>query len=1043
MKPHYLVHIVYAALFVLITLISDAQIYIKTKSIGTDDGLSDKRVTCFFKDKTGFIWIGTKNGLNRYDGHSFKIFRPAGGNAISNEVINDIAEDREGRIWVATMEGLNYYDPVTEQWECLVPEAVKSDKDIPSYLIWDIEADANGRIWIASDVYEFCNYDPATKKFTYYNWPHFAKDNSHFAGSNYNSIKKFVRKSANEFWLASNKGLVLLNTRQNTFRFIGGGYRSEVLDLRYDANAKKVFISTEKGNLFLYDEAKNLYSKIEPQPEAYPSTRIRLRGNNELWMASEKGLLKISDDRTRVYLQTHITNLSGSLQPGGVSAVLYDNARIRWAGSANGISTFDQTIQASTFIPLQSVSDKEGINNMGSVFFDEVSNSYFACANGPNNVFIINKNTGEIKKYSTDASGRPFSECHNIKADNNKNIWLLTGKNVYQYHRQTEQFILFPMPNKGEDVLFRDMIQDAEGNYWFGSFNKGLYYYMAKEKKFAEPVGEGFKYMPTVTSLCSDAKRKGVWIGTFSTGFYYYDLLKKDLTGFFETGKTPQYASLNLVQDIALDPANNLWVATHSGGIFRYNEGQPHDKAFTRFDMKKGLSNNSFISLCSNGDSILWLLSGKGISVINTRGQFLYDVPEDQTFNFASFASDPGFPHKMFYNRQTNELLAGVGGGILSFVSDNKKQKQQFPVVLTGITVNGKAITGADRFSSALYPIPFRFNSVSFNFAGLYYGAASDIVYEYMLEGYDEKWITADKSYSATYQNLPAQNYLFHVRAKDSGGNIAGAVSGFPFKIIPPFWLTWWFFLLCASLVVLLVWLLFRSRIQSLRKKAALHQQLAELEAKALRAQMNPHFIFNSLNAIQECIVTEKTATAFEYLSKFSRLLRLVLNNSEKNFIPLSSELEMLRLYLSLETLRFRQSFTYCIDVEETIDPEEVQVPSLLIQPYVENALWHGLRMKEGEKKVVIHFFLAAHELNIEIEDNGIGRKRAALIKSQKLGAEHFESKGTALSQQRIDILNRQYAAKAGVSIIDLTDSNFEPSGTRVVIRIPTSTKIM
>jgi LytS/YehU family sensor histidine kinase len=206
---------------------------------------------------------------------------------------------------------------------------------------------------------------------------------------------------------------------------------------------------------------------------------------------------------------------------------------------------------------------------------------------------------------------------------------------------------------------------------------------------------------------------------------------------------------------------------------------------------------------------------------------------------------------------------------------------------------------------------------------------------------------------------------------------------------------------------------------------------------------MNPHFIFNSLNAIQECIVTEKTDIAFEYLSKFSKLLRLVLNNSEKAFISLSSELEMLRLYLSLEMLRFRRSFTYCIDVEETIDPEEVQVPSLLIQPYVENALWHGLRMKEGEKKVEIRFFLRADELHIDVEDNGIGRKKAALIKSQKLGAEQFEARGTALSQQRIDILNRQYATKAEVSIIDLADDNLNPSGTRVVIKIPTNTKIL
>lgn len=176
----------------------------------------------------------------------------------------------------------------------------------------------------------------------------------------------------------------------------------------------------------------------------------------------------------------------------------------------------------------------------GWCFFDEVSNSYFACVNAPNTVFIINKNNGEIKKYSTDEGGRPFSACHTIKADNNKNIWLLTEKKVYQYNRPSGQFRVFPMPNKNEEILFRDMIQDAEGNYWFGSFDKGLYYYPAKEKKSAEPVGAGFTYIPTVTALCSDAKRKAVWIGTFSLGFYYYDLQKKKLTGYFETDKTPQ-----------------------------------------------------------------------------------------------------------------------------------------------------------------------------------------------------------------------------------------------------------------------------------------------------------------------------------------------------------------------------------------------------------------------------------------------------------------------------------------------------------------------
>lgn len=367
--------------------------------------------------------------------------------------------------------------------------------------------------------------------------------------------------------------------------------------------------------------------------------------------------------------------------------------------------------------------------------------------------------------------------------------------------------------------------------------------------------------------------------------------------------------------------------------------------------------------------------------------------------------------------------------------------QDKFPVIITRITVNGKKISEPERLKNGFRQIPFRLNSVSFEFASLYYGAASGFVCEYMLESYDEHWINAGKNFSAVYQNLPPGNYRFHVRVKNPDGLINGATTAFPFRIIPPFWKTWWFILFIFLCAVLLTYLLFRRRIAIVKNNAAIKQQMAELEAKALRAQMNPHFIFNSLNAIQECIVTEKTDAAFEYLSKFSRLLRLVLNNSEKNFISLSSELEMIRLYLSLESLRFRQSFSYFIEVDEEIDPEEIQVPSLLIQPFVENAVWHGLRMKEGEKKLWLRFTTTDQYLQIDIEDNGIGRQKAAAIKKQKLGAEQFESKGIALSQQRIDLLNRQQATIAKVEIIDLADASQRPGGTKVIIQLPFDTQ--
>ncbi len=204
---------------------------------------------------------------------------------------------------------------------------------------------------------------------------------------------------------------------------------------------------------------------------------------------------------------------------------------------------------------------------------------------------------------------------------------------------------------------------------------------------------------------------------------------------------------------------------------------------------------------------------------------------------------------------------------------------------------------------------------------------------------------------------------------------------------------------------------------------------------------MNPHFIFNSLNAIQELIITNNTEEGYRYLSSFSKLLRMVLNNSEKNFIPLSNELEMIKLYLSLESLRFRQSFLYEIVVDENIEPDIVLVPPLLLQPYAENAVWHGLRHKEGEKKLFITIYEQQQQLQIEIDDNGVGRKKSEFIKNQKIGAEQFESKGTALARQRIEILNQQYPGMAKTITSDKTGTDGSITGTRVVINLPIDIK--
>lgn len=209
-----------------------------------------------------------------------------------------------------------------------------------------------------------------------------------------------------------------------------------------------------------------------------------------------------------------------------------------------------------------------------------------------------------------------------------------------------------------------------------------------------------------------------------------------------------------------------------------------------------------------------------------------------------------------------------------------------------------------------------------------------------------------------------------------------------------------------------------------------------DLENKALRAQMNPHFIFNSLNAIQELIITENYPSSYEYLSKFSRLLRMVLHNSEKNLIPLQQEVEMYYLYLELESLRFKHAFTYTVNVAPGVDTENILFPTLLMQPVIENALWHGLSQKQGEKILRITFEERRGILFCTVTDNGIGRERAGKIKAAKLSTGTFESKGISLVQQRIHTFQADTGMYASLNITDCKDEADMPCGTTVEVQI-------
>jgi sensor histidine kinase YesM len=218
-------------------------------------------------------------------------------------------------------------------------------------------------------------------------------------------------------------------------------------------------------------------------------------------------------------------------------------------------------------------------------------------------------------------------------------------------------------------------------------------------------------------------------------------------------------------------------------------------------------------------------------------------------------------------------------------------------------------------------------------------------------------------------------------------------------------------------------------------EKQELNRQMTTLRMRALRSQMNPHFLFNSLNAIQECIITNQTDSAVMYLAKFSRLVRLILENSDQQNIPLSREIETLKLYLDVESLRFTHSFKYEIQVQTNIDPVLLNIPPMLVQPYAENAIWHGLLNKKGERILKIIFENDEDSLFVSIEDNGIGRKKSAAFESPMKKSK--TSMGMKLTSERLGVLNEIKPDQAFVEIEDLIDSHGKATGTCVKLTLP------
>jgi ligand-binding sensor domain-containing protein len=475
--------------------------------------------------------------------------------------------------------------------------------------------------------------------------------------------------------------------------------------------------------------------------------------------------------------------------------------------------------------------------------------------------------------------------------------------------------------------------------------------------------------------------------------------------------------------DLAEDRDGSIWIATIGNGVLRMK-----DKQITQISQKDGLIAKICTAIAIDQYRNIWVGTNSGLSCIEREGietgkWKIKNVTEQTGLNSNDITKLYAF--KEF-------LWVGTMNGVSSIhIKDNLKPTPPSPAHIDSIKVNNVAIAGKSLF-------PYNENNLKFILNGLTFNDNGTHKYRYRLIGLDSIWQQTNTD-EILISNLAPGTYTFQAQVANADNIWSQQSSSYEFTIEKPFWLTWWFILLEVVILISIVYfiVLWRTSIVQKREneKLRINKLLAEYQMKALTAQMNPHFIFNAINSIQNFIIQNHATLAYDYLVKFSKLIRLVLNNSKDNEISLKQELETLGLYIELEQLRFEKAFTYHLNVEPQIDQESLMIPALLLQPYIENAIWHGLMPLKARLGIIsLTIIQQDNSLKITISDNGVGRKASDQIKKKIVHNTHH-SVGMELTGKRIELFGQE--SKFSLQIIDKYDEQGEATGTSVEIILP------
>jgi ligand-binding sensor domain-containing protein/two-component sensor histidine kinase len=1045
-------------LFIILSFLGVLQIKAQTnqplfRKLSDKNGLSSNRITCFLKDSKGYLWVGTDFGLNRYDGIKFEKFFHSSYNpaTISSNLITCLAEDSSGQIWIGTeADGLNCYNYTTRaftHWQKNGSTGTIQDNHILSLM-----ADKKGGLWIGYKLQGWSRLQINTGQLQHENS---GKIFLNVWGQNAaNIVQGFSQTTDGTTWIIQDHGLVkrLANGKQTFFTDNNSPYNPQNDNLfiaiqplgdtalligTWGCGIKKFNIKTERFTHYLFDKqyGEGSFTNIV--------LGIGVKNKDEYWVATADrglGIFHLPTGEFRFF--KHVPADSYSPPPDECRVVYTDKEGVLWAGFDAGFCFWAPSLQNFHFTePI----GKTGPNNLNST----VTATYY---HGKESCFYFGREFGiGLYTYNEKTAKHallPFPEWHQKKWKGayiyhigywQNNVLLLRTNAAWLFFNlqsQTYAPVYFKQGAITIEAYGASSTIDEEGCFWCWDAVGNYYKIDAKTLQVVVKGGtaQNGKYpFNQFSRLVGIASKNQLWVHDRHLGL----CLLNTATNQIDSGYlTDQQKRIFDAKEIERDKRGHFWVTTYSSGLYEMWKLSNGTYTYKHYTQEQGLPELFLDKICIDSSQQIWLSAKSGIIKTNTTNP-----------DFKLYSSQEG------YNSQwtlITQLQLGDAGRLL--ISHRKGFTWLPAYAMEQNKVPPKLFIGSVKINNQDYTTQFLQNSespiklesnqnnLSISIVALNLINANQNQYAYRFIAKDSSWTFNGNNRDIVFASLKPGNYLLQIKAANNDGIWTSNYLELKFTIQWPIWQRWWFILLIAAGLTTLIYLAYRFRLKAVRKEEQLKNEfskkMAEVEMKALRAQMNPHFIFNSLNSINRYIIKSDQATASNYLTRFAKLIRLILDSSANDTTSLEKELQLLQLYIEMEQLRFENRFEVNFITEENIHPEKILIPSMLIQPYIENAIWHGLLHKEEKGKLLIEFKLVNKNIfEVTIEDNGIGRKKAAELKSKEVLKE--KSYGMAISGDRLKIVNQLYNQQASCEVVDLFDEYNRPCGTRVILKLP------